>query len=47
MVDHRLTTAIVQCLANVVTGNEESSCIIWTTYMDLEEKDNVITYVLV
>ncbi|KAB5593905.1 Extracellular matrix protein 14 [Ceratobasidium theobromae] len=43
---HRLTTAIVQCLANVVTGNEESSCIIWTTYMDLEEKDNVITRLL-
>ncbi|CUA68312.1 hypothetical protein RSOLAG22IIIB_07840 [Rhizoctonia solani] len=44
--DRSMVMAIARCLSNVVTGNEETSRIIWTNYMSLLEKDNVIMRLL-
>ncbi|CAE6533243.1 unnamed protein product, partial [Rhizoctonia solani] len=44
--DRSMAKAIARCLSNVVTENEETSRVIWTKYMSLPEKDNVITRLL-
>ncbi|KAG8771048.1 hypothetical protein FRC12_003880 [Ceratobasidium sp. 428] len=43
---HGLTTLLAQCLANTITGNEITSTMIWTEYMDLVEQDNILTRLL-
>lgn len=43
---HKIVIAIAQCLANIVTGNKETAEAIWTQYMNLPERDNVITRLL-
>ncbi|CAE6484263.1 unnamed protein product [Rhizoctonia solani] len=44
--DRSMVMAIARCLSNIVTGNKETSRIIWTKYMSLLEKDNVIMRLL-
>ncbi|EUC56062.1 extracellular matrix protein [Rhizoctonia solani AG-3 Rhs1AP] len=44
--DRSMAKAIARCLSNVVTENEETSRVIWTKYMSLPEKDNIITRLL-
>ncbi|CAE7212270.1 unnamed protein product [Rhizoctonia solani] len=44
--DRSMARAITRCLSNVVTENEETSRVIWTKYMSLPEKDNLITRLL-
>ncbi|KAH7335604.1 spinocerebellar ataxia type 10 protein domain-containing protein [Rhizoctonia solani] len=44
--DNLLPRLIAQCLTNTITGNAETSRQIWTTYMALPEKDNIVTRLL-
>ncbi|KAL5633494.1 hypothetical protein ACGC1H_003855 [Rhizoctonia solani] len=44
--DRSMVMTIARCLSNVVTENEETSRVVWTKYMSLAEKDNVITRLL-
>jgi hypothetical protein len=40
-----MVRSMTRCLSNMITGNEETSKIVWTTYAKFAEKDNVVTYV--
>ncbi|CAE6443909.1 unnamed protein product [Rhizoctonia solani] len=44
--DRSMVRSMTRCLSNIITGNEETSKVIWTTYTKLAEKDNIVTRLL-
>ncbi|CAE6462383.1 unnamed protein product [Rhizoctonia solani] len=46
VIDRSMVRSMTRCLSNMITGNEETSKIVWTTYANFAEKDNVVTRLL-
>ncbi len=44
--DQRLVRLLMQTLGNILNGGEPSQDSIWSTYMSVDEKSNILLYVL-